>query len=123
MSDILVPTDLQPLAQERRMLWSEFDQSQADKTALQELAKHVPKEVEAESLKLLTSAGTPAQELFAAARGLKQSVANIEQVQAAIQAAENEIQAINTRFRNMMAGGAIGLVILIVIVVASLAGY
>jgi len=122
MSDILIPNDLQPLVQERRMLWSQYDQSQSDKTELQQLAKHAPAEVQAEALPRLTSAGTPAEELFAAVRGLKQSVASIEQVQAAIQAAENEIEAINTRFRNMMIGGAMGLMILIVLVVASLVG-
>lgn len=122
MSDILIPTDLQPLAQERRILWSGFDQSQADKTDLQQLAKHVPSEVEAEALPLLTSAGTPAEELFAAVRGLKQSVANIEQVQDAIQSAENEIEAINARFRSIVTWAILGGIAVVIVLLANVFG-
>lgn len=117
---ISIPDELMESVQRRQALWSQFDQSQRDRDALQQLAKDVPTEVQTEPMAALTAEATPDLELHAAVLSLKTSVADIQQLQGAIQGAEDEIAAINNRYRLFIIGIIAAVVILLMFLVVSL---
>lgn len=116
---ISIPDELMEPVQRRQALWSQFDQSQRDRDALQQLAKDVPTEVSVEPMAALTAEATPVLELQAAVQSLKASVADIQQLQGAIQGAEDEITAINSRYRLFIIGIIVVVVILLIFLVSS----
>lgn len=116
---IVIPTELMEPVQRRQAIWSQFDQSQHERDALQQLAKEVPTEVQVESMAALTAEATPDLELHAALQNLKTSVAGIQQLQGAIRTAEDEIAAINSRYRLFIIGIIASVVILLMFLVVS----
>jgi PAS domain-containing protein len=117
-TNAIIPEELLEQVAAHKRLWTESERSQSEWAKLQRLSGQVPRDGNAMSLDPLTADNTPPTELSMTLRELEQSLTEIKQAQQAIQANEDEIEAINSKYRTAIILAALGAVVIIILLIS-----
>ena len=122
-TNVIVSPDVNLLITEREQVWTNFDRAQGLVEEFRKLCSHVPN-VAAANLQLPASPNNPPSQLQTTMQQINQELAAIEKLKAEMSSCHEQIQAIKSKEKMMIAlivGGVLIALIIVVILMAAVA--
>jgi hypothetical protein len=96
-SDMVIPSDIGKIVDERNTLWQKFDEAQHQFDEMNKLAPQIASSVAAQIPSELTGHKTPPLEVIAAAQNFQAELTRIAKAEETIQAHQTEIKKVESQ--------------------------